>query len=510
MRSTARSTPAPASPLLAAALALAPLLPGCAGEAPDEASATAEAELAPAGDAQCFVETGYCIRGKIREYWSRNGGLPVFGFPLGPERTETSPGGFRGPTQWFERDRLEDHGTKGVLAGRLGAEHVQTTPPGGVPKEPTGPGECQRFDETRHTVCGPFLTFWKTRGGLERFGFPITGTLTEGGRLVQYFERRRMELAPSGAVELGLLGTALVEREKTTKAWAIPRRQKDLGELARTFAQHDDSIVGDYSVAVVDLQTGERVDRNGARAHKTASSLKFFMMSAAMKAMERGALKPSDRSGGYTPFPAMEEMIRVSTNPPGTALTALLGGDAALNDHLWNDLGMSRASCSRTWGGGDARCPVLGGAVAGNNRFTANDVVGALAKLVGPGAPYARARSEYLLSALALWPEYRYLDPRNGAGARTLLPAARAVRVGEKVGWVGPEVAGPLHQAVNSLAVVSVDDCKATKAPIRYAIAVLVQTNRAAATHTPSDAAALVGKTSLAVFDWFDAAYGCR
>ena len=34
-------------------------------------------------DERCFPETGYCISGSIRAYWERNGGLPVFGYPIG-------------------------------------------------------------------------------------------------------------------------------------------------------------------------------------------------------------------------------------------------------------------------------------------------------------------------------------------------------------------------------------------------------------------------------------------
>gem|GEM_PF-3656998 len=30
-------------------------------------------------DERCFDETGYCMSGRIREYWEQNGGLPVFG-----------------------------------------------------------------------------------------------------------------------------------------------------------------------------------------------------------------------------------------------------------------------------------------------------------------------------------------------------------------------------------------------------------------------------------------------
>src|SRR5690348_14348569 len=58
---------------------------------------------------RCFPETGYCISGTIREYWERNGGLPVFGYPITSQQVETGEGTWSGPVQWFERDRLEDH-----------------------------------------------------------------------------------------------------------------------------------------------------------------------------------------------------------------------------------------------------------------------------------------------------------------------------------------------------------------------------------------------------------------
>ncbi len=71
-----------------------------------------------AQEQRCFPETGQCISGVIRAYWEQNGGLPVFGYPITALATETNADGFTGPTQWFERDRLEDHRNegKGVLS----------------------------------------------------------------------------------------------------------------------------------------------------------------------------------------------------------------------------------------------------------------------------------------------------------------------------------------------------------------------------------------------------------
>src|SRR5881296_991394 len=71
---------------------------------------------------RCFAETGFCITGAIRTYWERNGGLPVFGYPIGEQHVGAIED-WSGAVQWFERDRLEDHADQGlgVLAGRLGA-----------------------------------------------------------------------------------------------------------------------------------------------------------------------------------------------------------------------------------------------------------------------------------------------------------------------------------------------------------------------------------------------------
>ena len=55
-------------------------------------------------DQRCFSETGFCISGRIRQYWEQNGGLPVFGLPLTAARDERNRDtGQAYLTQWFER-----------------------------------------------------------------------------------------------------------------------------------------------------------------------------------------------------------------------------------------------------------------------------------------------------------------------------------------------------------------------------------------------------------------------
>ena len=180
---------------------------------------TEKAAVAQQADQRCFQETGQCIAGVIRHYWEQNGGLPVFGYPITALASETNAEGFTGPTQWFERDRLEDHSVegKGVLAGRLGAQKLmmQGRPWEMLPKGTPGRTDCVFFNETGHSLCPPFRAYWERNGGLARFGYPISeqvGEANDSGFVgtMQWFERRRMEahpeLSPPYDVLLGLLG----------------------------------------------------------------------------------------------------------------------------------------------------------------------------------------------------------------------------------------------------------------------------------------------------------------
>jgi hypothetical protein len=54
---------------------------------------------------RCFSETNQCIDGRIREFWEQNGGLAIFGFPIGSEEQSTVDGKTF-TVQRFERNRL--------------------------------------------------------------------------------------------------------------------------------------------------------------------------------------------------------------------------------------------------------------------------------------------------------------------------------------------------------------------------------------------------------------------
>lgn len=177
-----------------------------------------------------FPETQHTLRGTFKSFWEQNGGLAVFGYPISAEFQETSAEGTF-TVQYFERNRFEAHPEKAapynVLLGRLSDVQLKrqgrdwfTFPKG---QETAG---CQFFAETGHSLCEPFLSYWKKNGlrdpglspdgrSLALFGLPLSEPApevnTSGENVVtQWFERARFEFHPDKPqqfqVLLGLLG----------------------------------------------------------------------------------------------------------------------------------------------------------------------------------------------------------------------------------------------------------------------------------------------------------------
>jgi hypothetical protein len=182
---------------------------------------------------QSFPETGFQACGRILEYWRQNGGLPVFGYPIGPQQGVQIEGQtFQ--AQEFERNRLELHPENArpydVLLGRLGAEVLlrQGRDWQQFSRVGAAPGGCIFFAQTGHSICEPFLSYWRSKGleldgrrgltqdeNLALFGLPLSEPQTEqlsdsNSYTVQWFERARFEYHPNNPdpykVLLGLLG----------------------------------------------------------------------------------------------------------------------------------------------------------------------------------------------------------------------------------------------------------------------------------------------------------------
>jgi hypothetical protein len=87
-------------------------------------------------------------------------------------------------------------------------------------------GPARYFEETGLNVSGPFLHFYDAHGGPTLFGYPLTRAYQEDGRLVQVFQRTKMELyeeGPGGSyVTLAPLGEMLWQQEPPVPPDEIP------------------------------------------------------------------------------------------------------------------------------------------------------------------------------------------------------------------------------------------------------------------------------------------------
>lgn len=203
---------------------------------PTPTSAPAEPTETPLEGCQHFDATGYDVCGRLLEYWYANGGLPVFGYPITPQREEMIEGQpFQ--VQHFERNRLEIHPENerpyDVLLGRLGADALIQSERDweSFPMVDAARADCMYFEQTRHSLCEPFLTYWRSNGleldgnpgytvaeNLALFGLPLSEPqaeqLSDGNTYtVQWFERARFEHHPENEppynVLLGLLGVEM-------------------------------------------------------------------------------------------------------------------------------------------------------------------------------------------------------------------------------------------------------------------------------------------------------------
>jgi hypothetical protein len=142
-----------------------------------------------------FAETGQSISGRIAKAWQSGNGawecwqqnqvicLAAYGLPVGPESARNAPiSGTNGVTlseQRFERQLLQVNqygSSEPIVQGALLGAELKGAP--GKPGEP---------------VHEAFAAYYARYGGLPVFGYPIGPAVMEGGRLVQYFERARLE-----------------------------------------------------------------------------------------------------------------------------------------------------------------------------------------------------------------------------------------------------------------------------------------------------------------------------
>ncbi len=145
---------------------------------------------------QLYVpDTGHWIRGDFLKYYqSVDNSLLLFGYPITDEFIDSSN---QIKTQYFQRARFDliDSPTGQIVQlAPLGVYSHET----GAPLAPfsTNSPACREFDATGKSVCYAFLQFYDDHQGAQYFGNPIADAEIRDDRIVQYFERARMEWKP--------------------------------------------------------------------------------------------------------------------------------------------------------------------------------------------------------------------------------------------------------------------------------------------------------------------------
>lgn len=178
-------------------------------------------------DVRYFAETKHNAAGAFRQFWSVNGGLAVFGYPLTEAFEETGTDRVKRQVQYFERAKLEANpqDPKQIALARLGAELTAGRLFAPIAAFDST-AEKAFFPQTGHSAGGWFLQYWQTRGGVNLFGFPLSEEIAESGRTVQYFERARFELVPGGTDANNGIALGQIGREALIKlGWLAPEQQ---------------------------------------------------------------------------------------------------------------------------------------------------------------------------------------------------------------------------------------------------------------------------------------------
>ena len=216
------------------------------------------AEPSPDPERRYFGETEFAVSGEFLRFFNIHGGLEVFGYPI------SAPFNERGVlVQYFQKGRMEwratgqDSGevTLGNLGEELGFARPRVAPP---------PLSIHRvyYEETGHSVAHMFLRYFRDRGGVALFGYPISGMALENQKVVQYFQRAKLIWDPGTAeLTVGNLGALYVRAHRSNLPYdaftPLPYRYGDhIPQELRVLLGASQSIVDageDMTVTVVVL-----------------------------------------------------------------------------------------------------------------------------------------------------------------------------------------------------------------------------------------------------------------
>jgi hypothetical protein len=155
----------------------------------------AQGEVPTPEDRRYFPETGHFVSGEfLQTYESIPNPELIYGLPITRAYLDTRKNRI---VQYFENARFEyvaeNPAELRVQISELG--RLMYTPGQSLPTPENFPA-CRNYPETRKRICYAFLAFFDRHGGVAQFGYPISNFEIQDQRIVQYFQRARLEWHP--------------------------------------------------------------------------------------------------------------------------------------------------------------------------------------------------------------------------------------------------------------------------------------------------------------------------
>ena len=182
--------------------------------------------------------------------------------------------------------------------------------------------------ETRHALAEPFLSYWRSHGGVRILGYPISEVVSENGLQVQYFERARFERHPENAgsayeVLLSLLGKSALSstaarprgprgarpRAGPTLVNGMESRLLEQINAARTQAGLGAVTLDRQLIALARDRSADMANRHYF-AHKTPDGKDFLDMLSARRMPFTWRAKSSPRT--TTPAQTVDQAFRAT------------------------------------------------------------------------------------------------------------------------------------------------------------------------------------------------------
>jgi hypothetical protein len=158
--------------------------------------------VAQGGVGRYYSETGHTLDPQFTDYFDAHGGLSILGFPITDAFVDYWTGFV---VQYTQNSRLELYADPGSESMEVALKELGVVFVGdralnlADPLASGSSADCEYYALSGHSVCYMFLDFYRSHGGPQLFGYPVSEFTIENDRLVQYFQGFRLDWYPENS-----------------------------------------------------------------------------------------------------------------------------------------------------------------------------------------------------------------------------------------------------------------------------------------------------------------------